>query len=352
LASDLKVAETETRGSYAQGLVGEHPTIVKLRALVERVAPTDVTVLISGESGTGKEVVARMIHASSRRRDGAFVPVNCAAIPRDLLESEMFGHERGAFTGASGPRQGLFSAADSGTIFLDEVNELSLPLQAKLLRVLEDHMVRAVGSDRAFKVDARVIAASNKDLAALAKKGTFREDLFYRLQVVPIIIPPLRERRSDIPILVEHFLKRASARLGRNFTAGREAMVHLWSYDWPGNVRELENIVERLTILCEDATIDVKHLPPNLVAGARAPEPRLELNHGGVNLNAMVRELEGRMINQALRQTGGNKQAAARLLGLKRTTFAAKLRRCGVIAQPHEEAKDSSREDGDDEDQS
>jgi len=291
-------------------------------------------VLITGESGTGKEVVARMIHAASPRHERAFVPVNCAAIPSELVESEMFGHERGAFTSAAAPRQGLFSAADGGTIFLDEINELGLQVQAKLLRVLEDRMVRPVGSDRAARVDARVIAASNKDLAAQVGRGLFREDLFYRLQVVPIVIPPLRERRHDIPTLTEHFLLLAGLRFGHSFAISREAMVHMWSYDWPGNVRELENVVERVAILCDDPTIDVKHLPANLVACTGIQEPEVSLMDGAVNLNAMVREMEGRLINQALCQTGGNKQAAARLLGLKRTTFAAKLRRCGVVAPP------------------
>jgi len=263
------------------------------------------------------------------------VPVNCAAIPHELLESEMFGHERGAFTGASGPRHGLFSTADGGTIFLDEIGEMPLQLQAKLLLVLEDGIVRPVGSDRASKIDARVVAASNSDLVAGVKKGSFREDLFYRLQVVPIAIAPLRERRSDIPLLVEYFLSRLQARfVGRHWTVTQAAMVSLWSYDWPGNVRELENMIERLVIMCEGDAIDADLLPPGMVATTRASENHVPttLSEGGVNLNAIVRELEGRMINEALRQTGGNKQAAARLLGLKRTTFSAKLRRCGVIA--------------------
>jgi transcriptional regulator with PAS, ATPase and Fis domain len=334
IASETK-ADPGARAPVEHILIGEHVTIVKLRALVDRVAASDATVLITGESGTGKEVVARTIHNLSARRGRAFVPVNCAAIPHELLESEMFGHERGAFTGAAGSRHGLFSTADGGTIFLDEIGEMPLQLQAKLLRVLEDGIVRPVGSDRASRVDARVIAASNSDLVAGVKKGTFREDLFYRLQVVPIAIAPLRERRSDIPLLVEHFLARLRDRfVGRRWTVSQAAMVSLWSYDWPGNVRELENMIERLVIMCEGEVIDADLLPPAMVATTRASENHVSptLTEGGVNLNAMVRELEGRMINEALRQTAGNKQAAARLLGLKRTTFSAKLRRCGVIA--------------------
>ena len=335
MPSESRVAAFTPRSPAERALIGEHPTIVKLRALLERVARTDATVLITGESGSGKEVVARAIHSVSARGNNPFIAVNCAAIPHELLESEMFGHERGAFTGAAAHRHGLFSSADRGTIFLDEVSEMPLQLQAKLLRVLEDGIVRPVGSDRSAKVDTRVIAASNADLMAAVKKGGFREDLFYRLQVVPIIIPPLRERRSDIPLLVEYFLARMRERFpGREWTVTSEAMVHLWSYDWPGNVRELENMVERLVILSEDSIIDAPLLPPNLVTGTRMAEARIPttLGENGVNLNALVRELEGRMINEALKQTNGNKQAAARLLGLKRTTFSAKLRRCGVIA--------------------
>ncbi len=344
---EAKIAEFGSPFSVERALIGQHPTILKLRQLIERVAQADATVLITGESGTGKEVVARAIHALSPRRNRAFVPVNCAAIPHDLLESEMFGHERGAFTGASGQRQGLFGMANGGTIFLDEIGEMPLGLQAKLLRVLEDGVIRPVGSDRGFHVNARVIAASNNDLAAAVKKGTFREDLFYRLQVVPIILPPLRERRSDIPLLIDYFLKNVNERAGRNMTITREATVHLWSYDWPGNVRELENMVERLAIMCEGNEIDTPVLPAGIVGSTRMAEARIpdELPATGVNLNGLVRELEGRLINEALKHTAGNKQAAARLLGLKRTTFAAKLRRCGVIAPSPEGRWPANSED-------
>ncbi|MBV8362902.1 MAG: sigma-54-dependent Fis family transcriptional regulator [Deltaproteobacteria bacterium] len=334
-ASQLNTAEAAWHSVPEHTLVGAHPTIIKLRALIERVAATDTTVLITGESGSGKEIVAREIHTFSRRSSRNFVPINCAAIPNELMESEMFGHQRGAFTGAALPRHGLFSLADRGTIFLDEISEMPLQLQAKLLRVLEDGFVRAVGSDRAVRVDARIIAATNTDLMTAVKKGKFREDLFYRLQVVPVMVPPLRERRSDIPLLVDFFLERNRERFGGQWSITREAMVHLWSYDWPGNVRELENLIERLVILSEGPVIDVAMLPENLKNRhchiAEVPMAA-ELGEGGVDLNALVRELEGRMINEALKLAGGNKQAAARLVGLKRTTFSAKLRRCGVIA--------------------
>jgi DNA-binding NtrC family response regulator len=335
VASQPIIAEAAWHSEPEHTLIGAHPTIVKLRTLIERVAATDTTVLITGESGSGKEIVAREIHTLSHRSSRNFVPVNCAAIPNELMESEMFGHQRGAFTGAALPRHGLFSLADRGTIFLDEISEMPLQLQAKLLRVLEDGFVRAVGSDRAVRVDARVIAATNADLMTAVKKGKFREDLFYRLQVVPVLVPPLRERRSDIPLLVDFFLERNRERFGGQWSITREAMVHLWSYDWPGNVRELENLIERLVILSEGPVIDVALLPENLKNGrcslTGAPPIAAEIGEGGVDLNALVRELEGRMINEALKLSGGNKQAAARLLGLKRTTFSAKLRRCGVI---------------------
>jgi transcriptional regulator with GAF, ATPase, and Fis domain len=332
VVSGLKSAAGRFNSPAARALIGEHPHTVRL---------------ISGESGSGKEVVARAIYALSPRADNDFVPVNCAAIPHEMLESEMFGHERGAFTGAVAPRQGLFGMADRGTIFLDEISEMPLALQAKLLRVLEDRTVRPLGADRANQLDVRVIAATNKDLAKAVRKGTFREDLFYRLQVVPIIIPPLRERRSDIPLLIDYFLARMSARLtGRQWTISKEALVRLWSYDWPGNVRELENMVERLAILSEGSVIEASLLPENLQGGVRNTETRLmpTLGEGEINLTAMVREFEGRLINEALRRTHGNKQAAARLLGLKRTTFSAKLRRCGVL--DYEPAEDGRNPQG------
>jgi len=335
MASEARLAD-RPYATVESVLIGEHPTIRKLRGLIERVARQDVTVLITGESGVGKEIVAQAIHDASPRRDRPFVPVNCAALPHDLLESEMFGHQRGAFTGAAASRAGLFMSAEGGTIFLDEISEMPLALQVKLLRVLEDGIVRPVGSDRGVRVDVRVIAASNADLSVMIARNTFREDLYYRLQVVPIMIPPLRERRSDIPILVDYFLERARHKhliADHPLHVTDEAMVQLWSYDWPGNVRELENLVERMVILSEDGTIGTSLLPPSIARTTTAPaEIQVALDERGLDLNRLVRQLEGRLINQALRQTGGNKQAAARLLGLKRTTFAAKLRRCGVIA--------------------
>ncbi len=301
----------------------------RIQTLIRKVAVTDATVLITGESGTGKELVARTIHALSLRAQRPFVPVNCGAIPTELLESELFGHEKGAFTGAIAMRIGMFQLADKGTIFLDEVAEMSPPLQVKLLRVLQEREIRPVGSDRAIKVDLRVIGASNKDLTEEVDRGRFREDLYYRLQVVPIHLPPLRERRSDIPLLIQHFLEKINRKRPEGpVRISEEAMVQLWEYDWPGNVRELENILERLIILSDTDTIEVDHLPANVrsfVSSKRVPAPTL--SEEGLDFNRAVEAFENRLISEALRRTRGNKQAAARLLGLKRTTLVAKLRR-------------------------
>jgi len=310
-------------------LIGQHPLIQKIQALIKKVTGTDATVLVMGESGTGKELVARAIHALSPRADRPFIPVNCGAIPAELLESEIFGHERGAFTGAIGARAGMFQLANGGTIFLDEVGEMSSPSQVKLLRVLQDGEIRPVGADRTIKVDARVIAATNKDLQIEVERNAFREDLFYRLQVIPIAIAPLRERRSDIPLLAEHFLEKHNRkRPDHPVRVTEESMVHLWEYDWPGNVRELENLIERMVILSEDSVIRVENLPSNIrsfISEKRIPKP--SLSESGLDLNSAVEEFENRLIEEALRRTKGNKQAAARLLGLKRTTLVAKLRR-------------------------
>jgi transcriptional regulator with PAS, ATPase and Fis domain len=313
---------------------GAHPVMEKILSIAERVASTDSTVLLTGESGTGKELIARFVHAHSHRVHNPFIAVNCGAIPSELLESEMFGHKRGAFTGAVGSRMGMFQLANGGTIFLDEIGEMTGQLQVKLLRVLQEKEMRPVGADRTVKVDVRVIAASNRDLVNEVEKGRFREDLFYRLQVIPIQLPPLRERRSDIPILVQHFLDKYNAKQsGTPCRIADDAMVHLWEYDWPGNVREVENLIERLVILSDDGIIRVDSLPPNIrsfISEKKIPRPTL--TEEGIDLNQAVEEFEYRLIDEALRRTKGNKQAAARLLGLKRTTLVAKLRRKASIS--------------------
>ena len=326
------MAQERALSLFSSGFIGEHPSIIKLRTLIERVALTDVTVLITGLSGSGKEVVAQAIHAISARRDQPFVPVNCAAIPRDLLECEMFGHRRGAYTGADASRPGLFTSAHGGTIFLDEVGEMNKELQVKLLRVLEDRMVRPVGSDLSSRVNVRVIAASNLDLAHAVECGQFREDLFYRLRVVPIMIPSLCDRRSDIRLLVEHFLEIIRLRSPeRAMTVSLDAMAALCSYQWPGNVRELANLLEGLSVVCEGSEMDTPILPDYVFAARPAPSPpQVCLNSHGIKLNDLILEWEHRLINDALEQTDGNKGAAARLLGLNRTTLSVKLKRCDV----------------------
>jgi transcriptional regulator with GAF, ATPase, and Fis domain len=313
-------------------LIGDHPLMKKIDAIVHQVAGTDTTVLIAGESGTGKELIARALHSGSLRQEMPFVPVNCAAIPEELLESELFGHVRGAFTGAHTARAGMFQLADGGTLFLDEVGDMPLVLQAKLLRVLQDQLVRPVGSDRTQRVDVRVIAATNKHLAKAVEKGAFREDLFYRLQVIPIQLPPLRARRSDIPLLLQHFLEKMNRKYGRNMDLTPEALVHLWEYDWPGNVRELENIVERLVVLSEDNTITIEHLPASVrafISEKKIPTPTFDGNE--LNLQKAVELFENRLIDEALRRTNGNRSAAAQILGLKRTTLLSKLRRKRMV---------------------
>ena len=311
-------------------MIARHSVMQKVRELILRVAPTDATVLITGETGTGKELVARRIHDLSRRADNTFVPINCAAIPQELLESELFGHARGAFTGAVAPRPGIFQLANGGTLLLDEVGELPLALQGKLLRVLQDREVKPVGADRAAAVNVRVIASTNRVLENEVARGAFRQDLFYRLQVIPITVPPLRARRSEIPLLVHHFLERINRRHGLSVQVSTEALVHLWEYDWPGNVRQLENLVEQLVILNTNGRIEPEDLPLSITQEAsekRQPSFPVGDDRDGLDLRQAVEELESRLIDEALRRSNGKKSAAAQLLRLKRTTLVAKLRR-------------------------
>jgi transcriptional regulator with PAS, ATPase and Fis domain len=316
-------------GTGHRTLIGQHPLIERIQALIRKVAATDATVLISGESGTGKELAARQIHTLSSRAQGPFIALNCGAIPAELLESELFGHERGAFTGAVGARHGMFQVAQGGTIFLDEIAEMALALQVKLLRVLQEREFRPVGSDKTVKSDCRVVAASNKELFDEVSKGRFREDLFYRLQVIPIRIPPLRDRRSDIPLLIEYFLEKMNQRWPQGpIRISEAAQVQLWEYDWPGNIRELENVIEQLVVLADGEVIDIENLPSSVrrfVSGKRNPTPML--TDETFDFNRAVEAFENQLIHEALQKSGGNKQAAARMLGLKRTTLVAKLRR-------------------------
>ncbi len=331
LRSENRVLQRELRARYRfENIVGSSSSLRRVLELVEKVADSDSTVLVTGESGTGKELIARALHWNSRRADRRFVTVNCGAIPEQLLESELFGHVKGAFTHAVSHREGRFALADRGTIFLDEIGDMSPTLQVKLLRVLQDRTFEPVGSSRSQTVDVRVIAATNQDLELAIRNGRFRQDLFYRLNVIPIHVPPLRERRDDIPLLVSHFLKVASEKQGRPVNGiTREALELFCAHDWPGNVRELENLVERLVVLGE-GEIAVANLPPELTSPNEEPGLAPRVPRSGLSFRHAVDRFESDLILQALHQTDWNKNRAARLLGLGRTTLIEKIKRKGL----------------------
>jgi DNA-binding NtrC family response regulator len=314
------------------GLVGKSRVMRDLFQLLETVAQSSSTVLVTGETGTGKELAARAIHHNSPRRTQRFVAINCSAIPETLLEAELFGHVRGAFTGAVATRQGRFEQAHRGTLFLDEIGTMSPSLQAKLLRVLQSREFERVGDAHPVRVDVRVIAATNSDLAKMVEQGAFREDLYYRLNVIPIHVPALRERREDVPLLVQHFIERLCHEQTpprAPMTVSQEAMRLLMSFPWPGNVRQLENTVERAIALSPGrAQIEVKDLPPDVQRAAAAPELSAVLfPDGGIDFDAYVATIERALIRQSLERTHGNKRQAAKLLNLKRTTLIEKLKR-------------------------
>jgi DNA-binding NtrC family response regulator len=312
------------------GLVGRSRVMRDLFQLLETVASTSSTVLITGETGTGKELAARAIHHNSARRANRFVALNCSAIPETLLEAELFGHARGAFTGAVGTRQGRVEQAHKGTLFLDEVGTMSPSLQAKLLRVLQEREFERVGDSHTIKIDVRVIAATHSDLAKMVAEGTFREDLFYRLNVLPVQLPPLRDRREDIPLLVQHFFQRLAADTGRGaMTVSQEAMRRLMAYRWPGNVRQLENAVERALAFSQGRShIDVQDLPPEVQNQAGIIEgAETWLPEDGIDFERYIEGIELSLIKRSLERTRGNKRQAARLLNLKRTTLIEKLKR-------------------------
>ncbi|MEN8183429.1 MAG: sigma-54 dependent transcriptional regulator [Myxococcota bacterium] len=313
---------------------GERPIVaasegmIRVLEVVERAAEFKATVLLTGESGTGKEVLARAIHAQSGRREEAFVAINCGAIPETLLESELFGHSRGAFTGADRARRGLFVEADGGTLFLDEVGELAPSLQVKLLRVLQEEEVRPLGESKSFQVDVRVIAATARDLEVEVAEGRFREDLFYRLNVVRVPVPPLRERREDVPVLVDHLVARARQTLGKPIRdVADDALTRLLAYSWPGNVRELENVIERAVILAEGDRITLRDLPENVVSPQVRPGT---LGAGDLSLRRARKALEADLIERALRATGGNRTHAARLLEISHRALLYKIKEYGV----------------------
>jgi two-component system, NtrC family, response regulator AtoC len=325
-------AQLEERYRF-EGVVGKSRAMAKLFQLLETVAPTSSTILITGETGTGKEVVAKAIHHNSPRRMHRFVALNCSAIPETLLEAELFGHVRGAFTGAVGNRQGRLEQAHRGTLFLDEVGTMSQALQMKLLRVLQEREFERIGESHTTKVDVRVIAATNSDLRKMVDEGAFREDLYYRLNVIAVRLPPLMDRKEDIPLLVRHFLEkfRAQSPAAGAVTVSQEAMRRLMAYHWPGNVRQLENAIERAVAFSAGrAQIDVLDLPAEVQqARETVLTTTIALPEDGIDLPALVAGIERELIERSLERTGGNKGRAAQLLGLKRTTLVEKLKRLG-----------------------
>lgn len=311
-------------------VIGESRELLEVYEVVDRVADTTCTVLITGESGTGKELVARAVHQASNRANGPFVAINCGAIPEALLESELFGHARGAFTGAHAAKTGRLGLADKGTLFLDEVGELPLSLQVKLLRVLQAHEYSPVGDTRTLRADVRIVAATNIDLEKAVASGNFRQDLYYRLNVIHLQVPPLRRRTSDIPLLVEYFMKQASEKTGRKPKQLSPAAYQiLANYDWPGNVRELENTIERAMLLCTSERIEPRDLPVRIrgLGGEQSDATTHTLPDAGVDLRAAVETFENELIRQALDRTGWNKNRAALLLRINRTTLVEMLKR-------------------------
>jgi two-component system response regulator HydG len=315
----------QVRERYAlPGIIARSAEMRRVIDLIARIAPTDATALIQGESGTGKELIAKAIHHASPRAHRPFVAVNCGALPETLLESEIFGHVKGAFTGAVATKRGLFEEAHGGTFFLDEIGEMASSVQVKLLRALQDGEVRRVGATQSTTVDARVVAATNRDLEQRVREGGFREDLFYRLNVIPVTLPPLRERREDIPLLAEHFLERIAQRQGRRLRLVPEAVECLLRYPWPGNVRELENAIERTAILSQRVTIGPEDLPAHVAAGiALGAAPSLPGQRG-------LAEVERAHIVQTLERMGWSQSRAAQALGIGRTTLWRKLKEYGL----------------------
>jgi len=332
--NDALRSQIHERFSF-DNIIGNSAPLQKVFATIRLVAPMNSTVLIQGETGTGKELIARTIHAHSPRRDQQFVAFNAAAIPESLAEAELFGHVKGAFTGAVNARVGRFELANRGTLFIDEVAEMSAPLQAKLLRALQERTVERVGDSRSVAVDIRIIAASNLDLKALIKEGKFREDLFYRLNVVPITLPPLRTRRDDIPILAQHFVGQSCRTNGlARRTIGQDAMRALMNYSWPGNVCEFENAIEHAVAMSGTSTeITVGMLPAELREPAQiGMRSEITIPDEGINFTTVVSQLERDLIMRSLEKTGGNKRQAARLLHLSRTTLIDKLQRLNTTA--------------------
>lgn len=320
--------EVEDRYKFSN-IIAKSKKMLEVFETISKIASYKSTVLIIGESGTGKELIAKAIHYNSPRGNKPFVPINCGAIPENLLESELFGHVRGAFTDAVSTKKGLFEEADGGTIFLDEISDLPLSLQVKLLRVLQEEEIRRVGDTKSIKVDVRVIAASIKDLAEEVKMGRFREDLYYRLNVLSIYLPPLRERKEDIPLLVNHFIEKFNKKIGRNIKGiTSDAVKILMDYEWKGNVRELENVIERAVILAEGDYITVEQLPETLMKTVR--EPVISVGEGEFSIKKASEALEKELIKKALQYTGGNRTRAAKLLEISHKALLYKMEEYGI----------------------
>jgi two-component system, NtrC family, response regulator AtoC len=334
MKSEIAYLKSQLDDRYSgpfEEILGRSRPMQKLKQVLETVVRSSSTILITGETGTGKEVVARAIHHNGARKAYRFVALNCSAIPETLLEAELFGHVRGAFTGAVGARQGRFEQAHKGTLFLDEVGTMSNALQMKLLRALQEREFERVGDNQTIKVDVRVIAATNSDLARMVAEGEFREDLYYRLHVIPIQLPPLRERRDDIPVFVKHFIEKFSP--GSSMQVSQAAMRALMAYHWPGNVRQLENAVERAVALSAGRRdIDSADLPSEVQMIPQAAEtPAVDFPDDGLDLPAYLAAIERDLIRRSLDRTGGNRNRAAELLRIKRTTLVEKLRRLGPV---------------------
>ena len=310
-------------------IIGQSAGIKEVFRMIDKVARTDSTVMITGESGTGKELVARAIHRTSSRCKHPLIPVNCGAIPEELLESELFGHEKGAFTSAVRARAGRFEMANFGTIFLDEISDMSPKLQVKLLRVLQERKFERIGGTKTIEVDIRIITATNKDLYQAVQEGRFRDDLYYRLNVIPVTVPPLRERQADIPMLIDHFLHKFNLSKQKKIKGiSPQVMELLVNYPWPGNIRELENIIERMVILAEEDILTIDDLPQRIREAASQPKPQhIDIPDEGIDFNKVVSEFEDQLLLQALEKTNWVKNRAAKLLNLNRTTLVEKLKK-------------------------
>ncbi len=351
-AHDVAQRSVRADAKARAAIIGESPQLQDVFKIIDKVADTPSTVLINGESGTGKELIASALHGASSRRDKPFIKINCAAIPHNLLESELFGYERGAFTGAVTSKPGRFELADGGTLFLDEIGEIPVEMQVKLLRALQEGEFERVGGIKTTRVDVRLIAATNRELQSEIEAGRFRKDLYYRLAVVPIVLPPLRERRADIPMLAGHFVEKYNRKLNKKIESiSDDAMALLQAYNWPGNIRELENLIERVLLFADGPSITAKDLPDPVRQGSGTPAPALsaaplEAATGEGGLKDIVRmkaaELEKDLITKALEETGGNVTRAARLLQISRKSLQTKMKEFGLRDTTPPDARDES----------